>query len=162
MRAIPLLIPVVLCSISCGDAPGPPFKPQANVKQIMVSIVDPAADVFWDSVGTIISEEGVVEWYPKTDEEWAAVRNSAVTMMESGNLLMIGARARDNGAWMELSRGMIAAGEAALAAAESKDPDAVFAVGEEIYLACDRCHELYWIDDKDRGRIRDTPKSRGN
>lgn len=127
-----------------------------------MSIVDPAADVLWDSVGTIISEEGVVEWSPKTDEEWAAVRNSAVTIMESGNLLMIGERARDNGAWMESARTMIDAGAAALAAAESKDPDAVFAVGEEVYLACDRCHGLYWIDDKDRDHIRDTPKSRGN
>ena len=38
-------------------------------------------------------------------------------------------------------------------------PDAVFAVGETVYFACDRCHGLYWIDDKDRGRIRDTPRS---
>ncbi len=130
-----------------------------------MSIVDPAADVLWDSVGTISSEERVVEWYPKTHEayeEWAAVRNLAVTIMESGNLLTIGERAGDNGARMELSRGMIEAGAAAFADAESEDPDAVFAVGEEVYLECDRCHGLYWIDDKDRGRIRDTPKSRGN
>jgi hypothetical protein len=126
----------------------------------MVSIVDPAADVLWDSVGTIISEEGVEEWSPKTDEDWAAVRNSAVVIMESGNLLMIGSRARDKGAWMELSRGLVEAGAEALRAAESKDPDAVFAVGESVYLACDRCHALYWIDDEDRGRIRDTPRSR--
>ena len=161
MRAILFSIPVGLCSIfGCGDAPGPPFKPQASVKELMVSIVDPAADVVWDSVGTVISEEGVDEWYPKTDEEWAAVQNGAITIMESGNLLMIGDRARDNGAWMDLSRAMIDAGAAALEAAKAKDPDAVFAVGEQIYNACDRCHGLYWIDDKDRGRIRDTPRSR--
>ena len=163
MRAILSLIPVGLCAIfGCGEAPGPPFKLQASVKELMVSIVDPAADVLWGSVGTVISEEGVDEWYPKTDEEWAAVRNSAVVIMESGNLLMMGDRARDNGVWMELARGMIDAGAAALEAAESRDPDAVFAVGEEIYVACDRCHGLYWIDDKDRGRIRDTPVNRGN
>jgi len=161
MRAILFSIPLGVCAnFGCSEAPGPPFEPRANVKELMVSIVDPAADVLWDSVGTVISEEeGVVEWYPKTDEEWAAVRNSAVVIMESGNLLMMGGRARDNGAWMELSRGMIDAGAAALEAAESKDPDAVFAVGEQIYLACDRCHGLYWIDDKDRGRIRETPAS---
>jgi len=163
MRAILVSIPVGLCSIfGCRDAPGPPFKPQASVKELMVSIVDPAADVLWDSVGTVISEEGVVDWSPKTDEEWASVRRSAVVIMESGNLLMMGDRARDNGVWMELSRGMIDAGAAALEAAESRDPDAVFAVGEEIYVACDRCHGLYWIDDKDRGRIRDTPVNRRN
>ncbi|HEY7818929.1 MAG TPA: hypothetical protein VIG29_11970, partial [Vicinamibacteria bacterium] len=137
----------------------PPFESRATVKELMVAIVDPAADVLWDSVGTVISEEGVDEWYPKTDEEWAEVRNAAVVIMESGNLLMIGNRPRDKGAWMELSQALIEAGGKALAAAESKDPDAVFAVGETVYFACDRCHGLYWIDDKDRGRIRDTPRS---
>ena len=58
------------------------------------------------------------------------------------------------------SRAMVDAGAAALEAAESKDPDAVFAIGETVYFACDRCHGLYWIDDADRGRIRDTPRTR--
>ncbi len=162
MRAILVSIAALGSVCGCGDPPGPPFKPRATVKELMISIVDPAADVYWDAVGTVISEEGVDEWYPKTDEEWATVRRSAVTLMESGNLLMIGGRARDQGPWMDLSRAMIDAGAAALAAAESKDPEAVFAVGEEVYLACDRCHGLYWIDDADRGRIRDTPRSRPN
>lgn len=153
------LVPSVLAVGGCGASEAPPFKPMADVKQLMVSIVDPAADVLWDSVGTIISEDGVDEWYPRTDEEWAAVRNSAVVIMEAGNLLMIGERARDNQTWMQMSRAMVDAGAAALEAAESRDPDAVFAVGETVYVACDRCHGLYWIDDQDRGRIRDPPRS---
>lgn len=149
----------ILPMVSCAEPEGPPFKSTVDVKQLMISIVDPAADVLWDSVGTVISEEGVDEWYPKTDEEWAAVQNSAIVLMESGNLLMIGERARDQGAWIELSQQMTDAAAEALAAAESRDPDAVFAVGETVYFACDRCHSLYWIDDTDRGRIRDTPRS---
>jgi hypothetical protein len=61
---------------------------------------------------------------------------------------------------MDLSRGLIAAGKAAVEADDTKEPDAVFAVGEEVYAARDRCHAPYWSDDKDRGRIRDTPRSR--
>jgi hypothetical protein len=159
MRTILLSIGC-LSALGCVEDPGPPFASRATVKELMVSVVDPAADVLWDSVGTVISEEGVDEWYPKTDEEWAAVRNAAIVIMESGNLLMIGDRPKDRGAWMDLSRAMIEAGSQALAAADSRDPDAVFAVGETVYLACDRCHGLYWIDDKDRGRIRETPRSR--
>ncbi len=154
-----LVLVGVVPLVACGEPDGPPFKPMVDVKQLMVSIVDPAADVLWDSVGTVISEEGVDEWYPKTDEEWATVENSAIVLMESGNLLMIGKRARDQTAWMQMSRQMIDAAAEALAAAESKDPDAVFAVGETVYFACDRCHGLYWIDDTDRGRIRDTPRT---
>ena len=147
--------------LACNEPQGPPFKPMVDVKGLMVSIVDPAADVLWDSVGTVISEEGIDEWYPRTDEEWDAVRNSAIVLMESGNLLMIGERARDQQAWMQMSRQMIDAAAEALEAAESRDPDAVFAVGETVYFACDRCHGLYWIVDRDRGRIRDTPRNRG-
>jgi hypothetical protein len=127
----------------------------SDVKELMTSIVDPAADVFWGSVGTVISEEGVKEWYPRTDEEWAVVRHSAVTLMESGNLLMIGNRARDRDLWMEMSRGLVEAGAEALKAVDSRDPDAVFAVGETVYVACDRCHERYWIDPTGRRPIRE-------
>ena len=157
MRTILLLVPlgVVLC-FGCSTAEsGPPFKPMADVKTLMTTVIDPAADVLWDSVGTVISEEGTDEWYPETDEEWAAVRNSAVVIMESGNLLMIGDRARDTQGWMRMSQGLIDAGALALEAVESKDPDAVFAVGEPVYDACNSCHNLYWVGDADRGRIRD-------
>ena len=40
-------------------------------------------------------------------------------------------RARDNRLWMELSLAMIDAGAAALEAVDSRDPQAVLAVGEE-------------------------------
>jgi hypothetical protein len=151
-----MLLATLACAFAaCGDPPGPPFKPMADVKELMVSIVDPAADVLWDSVGTVISEEGVDEWYPETDEEWAKVRQSAVVIMESGNLLMMKPRARDNEVWMQMSQELVDAGNAALEAVDSKDPDAVFAAGETVYVACDRCHQRYWIDATDRSRIRE-------
>ena len=158
------LVIVVAAGLLVGcreDATGPPYRASVDVKVLMTAIVDPAADVIWDAVGTIIDEDGVNEWYPRTEEEWMAVENAAVVIMESGNLLMMGDRARDQGAWMEMSAAMMEAGALANQAAESRDPDEVFAVGEAVYLACDRCHGLYWIDDRDRGRIRDTPRSRG-
>ncbi len=146
----------VVLGLGCNATEsGPPFKPIADVKTLMTAVVDPAADIFWDSVGTIISEEGVDEWYPKTDEEWAAVKGSAVVIMEAGNLLMIGDRARDNQAWMRMAEEMIDAGALALEAVESKDPDAVFAIGENVYNACNNCHNLYWVGDEARGRIRE-------
>ena len=35
---------VVLLTFGCGNEPGPPFEARADVKELMVSIVDPAAD----------------------------------------------------------------------------------------------------------------------
>ena len=72
-----------------------------------------------------------------------------MVLAESGNLLMLGDRAKGEGPWMIMSRALVEAGTAALEAAEAKDADAVFAVGEQIYNACETCHVLYWYTDED-------------
>ena len=36
----------------------------ADVQQIMANVIDPAADVYWDAVGTIVDRDGVHEIYP--------------------------------------------------------------------------------------------------
>ena len=58
----------------------------------MTSIVDPESDVLWNAVATIVSLTGTEEREPKTDEEWAAVRRSAVQLVEATNLLRIPGR----------------------------------------------------------------------
>ena len=60
-------------------------------------------------------------------------------------LLMVGDRAGDSGVWMETSRALTDAGEAALAAALARDVDAITSVGDQIIDACERCHEKHWI-----------------
>jgi len=129
-------------SFGCG-APPPPFKPVADTKLLMQSVVDPNADVIWDSVKTIITAQGTEEIRPASDAEWTAVRNSAVALAESGNLMMMAPRARDGGEWMARSQELIAASEAAMRAAESKNADRLFSVGGDIYDACSRCHQQY-------------------
>src|SRR5215831_18377447 len=120
-RAILILVwvGVSLCLVeACGRQPE--FKPVANVKQLMVVTVGPCAEVVFDSVGTIVSAEGIEEIAPKNDEEWTTVGNSALMLAESGNLLMMGGRAKDKRKWAELSHAMIEAGTAAFKAAEAK------------------------------------------
>ena len=68
------------------------FRPTATVKDIMVSIIDPEADVLWNAVATIVSLTGTEERAPKTDEEWATVRRSAIQLVEATNLLRIPGR----------------------------------------------------------------------
>src|SRR5688572_32778234 len=48
--------------------PEPTYLPTATIKDLMLSIVDPSADVVWLSVTTIVDEKGLVETVPKTDE----------------------------------------------------------------------------------------------
>jgi len=117
----------------------------ADVKQLMTAVIDPAADVIWESVGTTVSAEGTVEHAPKTDEEWTAVLNSAFVITESGNLMMMGSRARDSGEWIRQSRALIDVGIRTVKAAEARDKDAIFALGGDIYDVCANCHRAYAV-----------------
>lgn len=129
---------------ACGGPPPPPFKPVADVKQLMEAVVDPSADVVWESVATIFTKDHVEERRPRTKEEWAHVRSHAMMLAESGNLLMMVPRAKDGGDWMKMAQALVDTAEVALRAADAKDADGLLRVGGEIDEACETCHKKYW------------------
>ncbi len=123
--------------------PAPPFHTILDLKQFMLLVIDPAADLVWDSVKTIMSKKGTEEIAPKTEAQWTTVRSGAATVAEAANLLMLDGRARDKKEWMAAARRLTDTAEKALKAAEAKDPAAVFAAGGEMYEACRGCHQRY-------------------
>jgi len=133
---------VAVGASACG-APPPPFKPVADTKLLMQSVVDPNADVIWEAVKTIITARGTEEVRPRSDAEWTAVRNSAIALAESGNLLMMAPRAKDSGEWMARAQELVDMSQSAMRAAESKNADRLFVVGGDIYDACSHCHQQY-------------------
>ena len=135
-----------LALAACSGTPPPPFQPVADVKQLMASVVDPAADVYWGAVGTIIDEKGITEITPTTTEEWDAARNAAIIVAETGNLLMMSSRAKDGGEWMTQARALVDAGQKAVRAAESHNRNAVFDSGAEVYEVCTSCHVKYALE----------------
>jgi hypothetical protein len=140
-------------SAACTGAPEPPpFKPVADVKQIMNAMIDPAADEIWDATGWIITAAGEEERKPKNDEEWTAVMNHAITVTEAGNLLMMVPRAKDGDEWMKRSQELIDAGTKAWRAAEAKDLQKLFDTGGEVYVACTNCHMNYIDEIKNAGK----------
>lgn len=82
---------------------------------------------------------------PDTEQGWAAARNSAVVLAESGNLLLLEGRAKDSGIWAETSRALTESGKAALEAALERDAEAIAEIGGQIIEACETCHEKHWI-----------------
>ena len=122
------------------------LDPRRLYKTLMATVMEPAAEVYWDAVGVIVDEHGEQHIEPKTMEEWDAVRNAAYVVAESGNLLMMPTRAKDGGEWMAASRLMIEAAQKAIRAAEARDKDAVFDVGAEMYDSCTNCHAKYSAD----------------
>ena len=132
---------------ACSSSPSaPPYRPVADVKQLMATVVEPAAEVYWDAVGTIIDQNGTIEIEPQSVEEWDAVRNAAYVVAESGNLLMMPSRAKDAGDWMTMSQQMIDVGQRAIKAAEARNKTAVFDVGADVYDACTNCHAKYAVE----------------
>jgi hypothetical protein len=120
--------------------------PVGDVRELMAHIVDPAAGVYWDAVGTIVDKDGVHEMFPTTDEEWEAVSNAAFMIAESGNLMMMEGRARDQAAWMTMSRQLVEVSQRALEAADARNLEAVFDMGAEVYYVCTNCHAAYAIE----------------
>ena len=135
----------ILVLLGCAaDAPEhPPFAAVADGRQLMVSVIEPAAEVYWDAVGVIMDEEGTHEIEPRTPEEWEAVVNAAYVLAESGNLMLMEDRALGRGHWIAMSRAMIEVGKRAVDVAVAEDPQAVFDMGAELYFVCTGCHTVY-------------------
>ena len=135
---------LTLFLLSCADVPEPsPFAAVADSKQLMLSVIEPAAEVYWDAVGVIMDLEGTYHIRPERAEDWEAVENAAFVLAESGNLLLLEERAQGQGHWMAMSRAMIDVGRRAVEAAQARDPDSVFEVGGDVYLVCTGCHAVY-------------------
>lgn len=146
MGRVACLAVAAVCAAACGGPTPPPMKPVADVKQLMQFVLDPAADVYWEGVGSIVDQSGVTEIKPETEGEWDALVNSAYVIAESGNLLMLGARPKDGSEWMQMSRALVDVGEKAIRAAASHNPQAVFDAGAEVYEVCTSCHAKYVVE----------------
>lgn len=134
------------CLTACGGPAPPPIRLHADVKQIMASVVDPAADVVWESVGYIDTSAGTEELVPRDDDEWTLVAQAAWTLTESANSLMIGNRPKDTDDWMRFAQDLSDVSLRAARAAEARDTEALFTAGSDVYLACTACHNRYNID----------------
>jgi hypothetical protein len=122
----------------------PRFEVAMDNPQLMVWVLEPAADVIWDSAGTIITAEGRQELAPTSDEGWEAVVRAAAILSEGGNLLMLPGRSRGED-WMEYALALIDTGKLAQQAARARDADALFDAGGRVYQVCRACHNQYWI-----------------
>lgn len=158
----------------------PQLEPEATIKDIMQAVVDTSADVVWLSVTATSTDKGLIETRPKTDEEWEKVRRGALTLAEATNLLKIPGRHvarpgeksetpgvelepsemeelinKDRAAFVQRATALHDAAMLAVHAAEEKNADKVFEVGENIEQACENCHRQYWYPNE---KIPELPK----
>ena len=163
---------------SCGQPPAaapiteaPVFTPVLSVKELMEHIVDPIADWIFDAAVVDVSEKGIVETKPLTDEDWLKVERGALILAESANLLKmprtmvpagdkslshepggpeltpaeIEAKVKkDPAAWNQHADRLRAAALESLKIIKARDSEGLFTAGDTIDKACEGCHLEYW------------------
>jgi hypothetical protein len=160
------------CSKAPAAQPTSDYQLIGTVHDIMEGIVDPSSDVLFDAVATDITAAGVNEKRPQTDEEWEKVESNALMLAEAANLLkMPGRKAAspgdktksegpdapeltpeeiqakidgDRAKWVMYATNLQEQARKTHDAAKRRDADAVFALGEDIDMACEDCHLEYW------------------
>ena len=185
-----LVVCAAVIAASCQSKPvepaapavaAPPYTTTATIKDIMLHIVDPAGDMVWDSVATVIDKKGLHETVPRSDEDWFKVRTGVIMLIEASNLLMVPGRAmakpgekseapgvelepaemevlvkKDLEGWNSRAKDLHNIGLKILEVVEKKDEKALFDIGEDLDKACENCHRAYWYPNE---KIPDFPSS---
>ena len=139
-----VLAAALAANLHAQRSPAVGIRALANVRQLHDILISPASDAVFNAASS-----------PPTDAKgWTAARDQAVILAESGNLLMVGGRVRDNDNWMRMSRAMVDAAALAAAAAEKRDAMALEGAADAITVSCMACHQPY----RDQGRQMGAPK----
>ena len=148
----------------------PPYRPVASIREVMNSVIDPSADVVWNSVGSVVDQGGLTDRAPAADEDWAEVRRHALIVSEAANLLLMHDRPvappgapslapgielapeeirslidKNPEGWNFYAQQLQDAMKPALTAIDAKDPQALVDAGEQIDTACENCHQVFWF-----------------
>jgi hypothetical protein len=163
--------------------PQPPYAPIATLKDLMIALIDPSADVVWEAVSTTVDQTGTVERVPQNDEEWNEARGGAIRLIEGANMLMMPGRrvARpgekseapgvelepeeieklinaNRGAFNLMARAFRDRSVEALQAIDEKNPEKLTDVGERLDVTCENCHVAFWYPNQ---KIPPPPSSLG-
>ncbi len=126
----------LLAVAAMAQAPAQPaaaFQPVGTMSQLMIDIIYPTSDAIF-----YVDREP-----PKNQHDWDVLRGQALMLAESGNLLMMDGRARDQKNWITESKMLIDLGGKAFHAAQDKNLDAIRALNDPLNAACVTCHYQY-------------------
>jgi len=126
-------IGILILLAAAASAQAPSYQQVGTVSQLMIDIIYPSSDALFY----------IERSPPKTETEWNAIRAQALMLAESGNLLMMAGRARDQRDWIRDSKMLIDVGAAGYKAAVAKDMTAILALNDQLNAACVTCHQQY-------------------
>jgi hypothetical protein len=123
------IVALLLSPAARAQAPAP----SPGMKQLMLDLIHPASN----DILLTVSRGG-----PSDEKEWASVRHSALTLSESGGLLIAQGQSGSEG-WVRAAKLLANAGSDAYKAAQSKDAKALAAITIRIDASCTNCHKQY-------------------
>jgi hypothetical protein len=134
--------------------------------------------LIFDAVGTDVTDKGVEEREPRTDEDWARVRQGAMIVAEAANLLKvprkpapdgytfdpalrgpnapelapddIAARiAANRGVWNGMADGLRREAMKVIEIVDARDTQKLFQAGSDLDAVCETCHlEFFYPGDR--------------
>jgi len=111
----------------------PNLKSVGTMSEVMIDLIFPTSnEIFY--VGR--NEK-------KSEKNWQDLRTNALILAESANLLMAENRAKDKDRWMKDAKLLWEVGNKAFKAAKAKDLEGLKALNDDLYEACQSCHEHY-------------------
>ena len=115
-------------------AQSPSYQPVATPKQIMAGIQKPAMDglVAMNKAGG-----------PKDDKEWELAQAQAAALAETAQLLLMGARPKDQDVWVKSCQRLQAAASDGAKAAGEKNLQAWSTSINAMGRACRSCHDVH-------------------
>lgn len=157
-----------------ATAASPGAADVATIEQLMATMIVPTSKVVFEAVSVTEVNGKEQQKAPRTDAEWAAVRNAASKMVEGSRLIAEDGRhvarnfnvkakegelslkeievllAKNRPAWSKFARELGEVAGVAARAAEKKDVDGVFAAAGDLDTACENCHLMFWYPDQDK------------
>ena len=137
MRVVSVIAVVVIAAAVAmaqeASQPAQTFRPVGTMSQLMIDIIYPTSDAIF-----YVDRDP-----PKTQKQWNDLAAQALTLAESGNLLLMEGRARDQKNWLLDSKMMIDLGAKAFQAAQEHNIDAIRALNDPLNAACVTCHQQY-------------------
>ncbi|MEQ1908145.1 MAG: hypothetical protein ABMA15_04945 [Vicinamibacterales bacterium] len=127
-----------------ASVPAPSFTPAVSINALMVSWVDSASHVLWD-----VEKDGGA---PKDEADWIDLEDHATQLAAAGSLIQLGGSGQADGGWVRQvgwqthAQALTKAALADLAAAKSRNLEALLAANGDLVDACMSCHKEFKPD----------------
>jgi hypothetical protein len=145
--------PAAAVAAPAADTPPPAPRLPVSLNELMVALVNPAADPLW-----------VAAWKnPQSDADWRRLEHLAYQLDIAGALLrMPGTGPLDDKwtadpAWGAFAQRLGEVGERAIAAVQARDIAEIAAAGDELVETCEACHLAFKPDVPTGGKFGDLP-----